>query len=90
MTSLRLDLIKFLVLRRFCSRLAWVIKGVRFALNTRQEIESVANEGLMVEDDLLGAALALVEVVHVELPHEGVDVVVLEVLGQHLLLEVLP
>ena len=58
------------------------VVGIGFALHFDEEVLAVALEERVTELNLLGRALALVEVVHVELADEGVKVTVFEVGGQ--------
>lgn len=63
---------------------------VSLALDLREEVWSVSLEKGVSKLDLSYAAAALVEVVHVQLPDERVQIVVLEVLRQGLVCEPIP
>ena len=52
---------------------------VRLSLDLAEEVGAVALEKGMLELDFFGGALALVEVVHIELAHKRVKIIVLEV-----------
>ena len=52
---------------------------VRLSLDLTEEVGAVALEKGMLELDFFGGALALVEVVHIELAHKRVKIIVLEV-----------
>lgn len=61
--------------------------GVALPRDLVQHIRLIPLEILVVENDLVEAACALMEVVHVELPLERIEVTMLIILWKHLLLK---